>query len=203
MEQKVLTRQEGAAAAEPKPFLWTSEEYYRLSDRGFFQGRRVQLIEGEILEMAAQTNFHAAAISLTEDALRAAFGPGCWVRVQMSLDLTPLSVPDPDLAVVPGSPHQVVTASNPTSALLIVEVSDTTLSFDRRGKASLYARAGIADYWIVNLKHRQLEVRRKPVPDRRQRYKFRYGDESILQLTESVTPLPAPQARIPVADLFP
>src|SRR5438270_803743 len=83
--------------------LWTAKEMYRLLDLGFFNGQRVELIEGEIFVMASQKNFHAMGITLTEDALRAAFGPGYWVRVQMSLDLTPHSVPDPDLAVVAGN----------------------------------------------------------------------------------------------------
>jgi Uma2 family endonuclease len=170
---------------------------------GFFQDRRVQLIEGEIVEMPAQKNFHAMGITLTEDALRAAFGPGFWVRVQMSLDLTPLSVPDPDLAVVAGTPRQHNRNQNPTSALLIVEVSETTLAFDRRFKASLYARVGIADYWILNLQDRQLEVRRNPVPDATACFGFRYGDETILLAGDFVSPLAVPNAQIAVVDLLP
>lgn len=201
MQQPVLTGGTGVQAAEPKPLRWTSADYYRLAERGFFLGRRVQLIEGEILETPAQKNFHAAAVDLTVDALKAAFGAGYWVRSQASLDLSPLSVPDPDVAVVPGSPRNPP-ASNPTTALLVVEASDTTLSFDRGRKASLYARAGIADYWIVNLVDRQLEVYRNPVADNSQPFGSRYADEVILQPTDHATPLAAPQARVPVADLL-
>jgi Uma2 family endonuclease len=170
---------------------------------GFFRERRVQLIEGEIVEMPAQKNLHAMGIGLTQYALQAAFGIGFWVRVQMSLDLTPRSVPDPDLAVVPGTIRQHNPKQNPTTALLIVEVSDTTLAFDRRSKASLYAQAGIADYWIVNLADRQLEIRRNPITDPSQIYGARYGDETVLFATDFATPLAAPQARIQVADLLP
>src|SRR5947208_12147300 len=113
-----------APSAEPQPLLWTREEYYQMSDMGLFLERRVQLIEGEIVEMPAQKNFHAVSIALTDDVLRAAFGTGYWVRVQMSLDLSPLSVPDPDVAVVAGTPRTLATVNNPTTALLIVEVSE-------------------------------------------------------------------------------
>jgi len=188
--------------AGPKPHQWTREEFYQLLDLGMFQGRRVELIEGEILEMPAQKNFHLAAICLGADALRAAFGPGFWVRAQGSLDLSPLSTPDPDLAVVQGSPR-TASPANPTTALLIAEVSDTTLAYDRQTKGSLYARAGIADYWIVNLVDRQLEVYRIPVSDSSQRYGFRYADQVILQAGAFVAPLAAPHARVAVADLLP
>jgi Uma2 family endonuclease len=125
------------------------------------------------------------------------------VRVQASLDLTPNSVPDPDLAVVAGAPRTHNTNTNPTSALLIVEVSLTTLGLDRRRKGSLYARAGIADYWIVNLVDHQLEVRRSPVRDSNQRYGFGYADLTVLGPADHATPMAAPQARIAVADLLP
>jgi Uma2 family endonuclease len=186
----------------PRRRLWTRHEFYRLVDLNFFRGQRVELIEGELVQMPAQKNVHLATICLVAEALRSAFGPGYWVRPQGSLDLSPLSVPDPDVAVVPGSPKGCST-DNPTTALLIVEVSDTTLRYDRGRKASLYARAGIADYWIVNLVHRQLEVRRNPVPDSRQRYGFRYSSRTILAPSDFVMPLAAPQAQIAVADLLP
>ncbi len=189
--------------SEPRPLLWTKEEFYQMLDMGLFLERRVELIEGEIFEMPAQKNFHAVSIALTEDALRAAFGPGYWVRVQMSLDPSPLSVPDPDLAVVLGTPRDHATVHNPTTALLIVEVSESTLSFDRRRKASLYARVGIADYWIVNLVDRQLEVYRTPVADSSQRYGFSYANRTILAAMEFASPLAAPHANILVADLLP
>lgn len=188
---------------EPWRFRWTRKAFYRLLGLGFFRGRRVQLIGGEILEMASQKNFHVVAISLAQDALRAAFGPGYWVRNQGSLDLSPHSVPDPDLAVVPGTPRDYPQEDNPATALLVVEVSDTTLRFDQGRKASLYARAGIADYWIVDLVHNCLEVRRDPVPDSAQPFGFRYGNLTILAPTDTVSPLAAPQAQLTVADLLP
>jgi Uma2 family endonuclease len=186
-----------------KRWLWSAKQFYRLLEKNFFLGKRVELIEGVIYEMAAQMNFHAMSISLTDYALQAAFGPGYWDRVQMSLDLTPYSVPDPDLAVIPGTVRSNSSRSNPTTALLIVEVSETTLSYDRRKKGSLYAKAGIADYWIVNVKRKLLEVYRNPAPDSKARYGASYKQRTILQLTDTVSPLAAPQATIKVADLLP
>jgi hypothetical protein len=110
---------------------WSPGEFYRMVDLGLFLEQRVELMDGEVIEMPAQKNLHAIAIALTEDALRAAFGAGHWVRVQMTLDLGPRSVVDPDLAVIAGTPRSQVGMGNPTTALLVVEVSETSLPYDR------------------------------------------------------------------------
>jgi Uma2 family endonuclease len=187
---------------DPRPIRWTAEDYYKLAESGALQGRRVQLIGGEIIEMAAQHNVHLAAITLAQNALSQAFGAAHWVRVQGSLDLSPLSVPDPDLAVIFGTPRNY-TVNNPTSALLVVEVSDTTLAYDRRVKASLYAASGIADYWIINIPDKQLEVYRDPVADATQAFGFRYDSQAVLSAHDFVTPLALPAGQIAVADLLP
>jgi Uma2 family endonuclease len=161
------------------------------------------LIGGEIIEMPAQKNWHALGIGLTAAALQTAFGPNFWVRVQASLDLSPLSVPDPDVAVVAGAMQTHRTANNPTSALLIVEVSDTTLSYDRNAKASLYAASGIADYWIVNIPGAQLEVYRDPVANPQARFGHNYSSLTILRAGDVVSPLALPGVSIQVADLLP
>jgi Uma2 family endonuclease len=192
-----------AEPAEPRPYRWTIEEYYHLCEAEWFQGRHVQLIDGEIIDMPSQKNLHALAIKLTDTALSASFGFQFWVRVQMSLDLKPYSVPDPDLAVIPGSPRSHTTSSNPTTALLIVEVSETTLSYDRNAKASLYAAAGILDYWIVNLVQRQLEVFRDPLPDSTKLFGYGFASRTILDPIDVVTALALPASRILVADLLP
>jgi Uma2 family endonuclease len=174
-----------------------------LSEAGFFQDRRVQLLDGEIIEMPAQANLHAAARTLTKDALSQAFGAGFWVRELAPLDLSPYTVPDPDHAVVPGKPRDYLSRSTPTTALLVVEVSESTLGFDRNRKGSAYAQADIADYWIVNLVQRQLEVYRNPVADPSHPFGFRYADRLILDPGDSIAPLAAPQANVAVADLLP
>lgn len=192
----------GPRMIQPQPYRWTREQFFQMLDLGWFQDQRVELIGGEIMEMAAQLDLHLASITLTADALRQVFGAGYWVRVQGSLDLSPHGIPSPDLAVTPGSPHGAPRTIH-QSALLVVEVSDTTLPYDRYHKASLYAAVGIADDWIVNLVQRQLEVHRDPVADSTQLFGYRYGQRTILDPPNSVSPLAAPQARITVADLLP
>src|ERR1700722_17765555 len=91
--------------SEPRPLRWTRDEYIRLSEEGWFNGRRVELIGGGRVEMGAQVDLRGASVALTVDALRAALGAGYWVRSQMTLDLSPHGMPDPDLAVVRGGPR--------------------------------------------------------------------------------------------------
>jgi Uma2 family endonuclease len=191
------------STAEPRPYRWTADEYYKLSEAGFFQDRRVQLIDGEIIEMPIQTNFHAAARTLTRDVLSQAFGAGFWVRELAPLDLSLYTVPDPDHAVVPGKPRDYLSRGTPTTALLVVEVSEFTLGLDRDRKGSLYAQANITDYWIVNLVQWQLEVYRNPIADPSHPVGFRYADRIILDPGDAIAPLAAPHAKVAVADLLP
>jgi Uma2 family endonuclease len=122
--------------------------------------------------------------------------------MQGPLDLRPHSEPEPDVAVVPGR-RQDYAVRHPHIALLVVEVSDTSLAQDRGDKASLYAAAGITDYWIVNLVDGQLEVFRNPIADPSQRHGHRYADVIVLARSDRVTPLAFPSVSIPVADLLP
>jgi Uma2 family endonuclease len=172
-----------------------------MSELGWFDDKRVELIDGEIIEMPVQKAPHSMAILLARGALEAAFGPGHVVRTQAPLDLDPSSEPEPDVAVVPGSVRDYV--AHPKTALLVVEVSETTLWLDRTRKAPLYARAGLAEFWIVNLVDRQLEVHRDPVADAAQPLGFRYASVSVLGPPDFVCPLAAPAARVAVADLLP
>jgi Uma2 family endonuclease len=195
----VITTRDSAKARS-----WTADEVYRLSDLGFFQDQRVELIGGEILLMSPQLNIHALGITLTADALSVIFALGYWVRVQMTLDLSPLSLADPDVAIVRGSPRSHASnRANPTTALLVAEISESTLSYDRGRKASLYAASAIQDYWIINLVHKQVEVHRNPVADPSQPFGWHYADVTILHQGEFIIPLAAPQSKVAVDDLLP
>lgn len=191
-------------ASEPQVRRWTRDEFYKLLDLGMFEQfeNRVELVEGEILVMSAQKNLHAFSVDNTHDALETVFAAGYWVRPQMSLDLTPYSVVDPDIAVVPDN-YRSPTQPNPTTAFLVVEVSLTTLAYDQGRKASLYAAAAITDYWIVNLVDNQLEVYRAPGPDASARYGHSYADITILKPGDQVAPLALPHAKVHVAALMP
>jgi Uma2 family endonuclease len=180
---------------------FSKAEYYRLGELGFFRGQRVELIEGKIVVLSPQKAPHWATVERVRDRLALVFGPSFLVRMQGPLDIGQTTEPEPDVAVVSGTLANY-TQAHPTSAELIVEVSDTTLSHDRRRKGSLYARAGILDYWIINLKRRQLEVYRAPIPDPTQRYGHRYSSRTDLLPPATVSPLARPGAVIPVVDLI-
>jgi Uma2 family endonuclease len=191
-----------AEISKPRSRRWTVEQYDRLAQLNFFQNEHVELIEGRIITMSAQLEPHCAGVSLAGRALETAFGPGFWVRRQNPLQFSTRSKPEPDVAVVRGSEQDYIESGTPHTALLVVEISDTTLRYDRGRKASLYAKYGIADYWIVNLVDRQLEVHRDPIPDPTHRFKFRFGDVRVLALSDSVATLSC-SASISVAQLFP
>jgi Uma2 family endonuclease len=181
---------------------WNYTEFVRLADLGFFRRQRVELVGGRIVQMAPQLNFHSIAIGLAERAAATAFGPAFWVRPQLPLRLGKWSGPEPDIAVVPGAPRDYLMTGHPCSALLIIEVSDSTLRYDRRTKAGLYARHGVADYWIINLVDRQLEVHRDPIRDPSHRFRHRYASMSVLKAGEIIQPLSA-QNPVNVHDLLP
>jgi Uma2 family endonuclease len=184
-------------AAAHLPHVWTRLEYDRLVDSGGLHPQsRVELVDGEILDMPPQKSRHATAVRLIEDALRVAFGRGHDVRTQLPLAIDDYSEPEPDVAVVTGSPRDYRDA-HPTTAVLIVEVAESSVEFDRTRKLALYARNGISEYWILNLADGVLEVHRDPVGET-------YASRSVLAASEQVTPLHARGDRtLGVAELLP
>jgi Uma2 family endonuclease len=188
--------------SERKVRRWTKQEYYKMAEMGWFNGKHVELMEGEVVEMSPMGTPHATAVTLTGRALQDAFGAGYFMRYQQPFDAGEPSEPEPDVAVIEGEPRDYANA-HPTTAPLIVEVAETSLSYDRADKASLYAKAGIEEYWIVNLVDGQLEVHRQPAPQPDQPYGFGYASVVTLQPMDTLSPLAAPQAMIAVADLLP
>ena len=182
---------------------WTRVEHERLIDLGAFRpGERLELVGGILLVREPQSSPHFTATGLVEDALRDAFGSGWTVRAQGPIALDDDSEPEPDIAVVPGSRRDHRRA-HPSHPVLIVEVAESSLELDRGEKASLYARARIADYWIVNLLDNVLEVYRDPVADPDSSYGWRYGSALTLRAGDRVTPLAAPATPVAAADLLP
>lgn len=179
---------------------WTSDEYYRLADLGFFQGKRVQLIEGEIIEMAPMGSRHATGVGLLAELLRQTFGDGFHIRTQAPLDVSDISQPEPDVALFRGTIRDFSLA-HPKTAVIVAEVSDSSLSLDRNIKTGLYAQRQIEEYWILNLKQRCLEVYRKPTEDAN--LGFIYSEQIIVGEEQSITPLAKPKSKIKVADMLP
>lgn len=146
---------------------YTAESYFDLIRSGAIDEQdRVELLEGLIVASPQQGPLHAAALSAVDAVLRRAVGDRATVRVQMPLRASDRSVPEPDLAVVAGSPFDYSQA-HPDGALLVVEVADSSLPQDRLTKSRIYATAGIPEYWIVNLRERCVEVLTKPDRERR------------------------------------
>jgi Uma2 family endonuclease len=178
-------------------------EYDRLIELGVFQpGDPIELIGGELMVAEPQGAAHYTAIRKTAKALEAAFGPGWEVRTEGPIGLDDDSEPEPDLAVVPGSPDDYSRA-HPSHPALTVEVAESSLRVDRQRKGSLYARAGLEDYWILNLMDRVLEVYREPVPDSAAPFGWRYARSEVLDASARVSPLAAPGSSIPVSQLLP
>lgn len=181
---------------------WQRAEYERLVDLGLLHGEPVELLGGQLVVAEPQSSYHATALGAVDDALRAALPAGWIVRAQMPVALDEQSEPEPDVAVVPGR-RGVYRQEHPRRPALVVEVAESSLEFDRGPKASLYARAGVADYWIVNLIDRVLEVYRDPAPEPSAPYGRHYRAVRTFAPGERVSLLGVPQTRVAVADLLP
>ncbi len=187
--------------ADPRKRRFSREEYYKMVEMGLFDRQRVELIDGEIIQMAPQMNRHSVAIGLIERAFRRVLGEDYWIRLQSPLNANDHSEPEPDVVIVPGQPRDF--DDHPRKALLVVEVSESSYRYDSKVKAGLYASAGIEDYWIVNLNANRLEIYRQPVADDAHRFGHRYADVTLLGATDVVACLAFPKAQIKVADLLP
>ncbi|QEL15744.1 Uma2 family endonuclease [Limnoglobus roseus] len=184
----------------PRPYRWTVQQFHDANEQGVFgEGSRVILIHGELVEQGPMNPTHAMGVGLVNAVLSKVFAEGFYVRVQLPIFVKRDTDPIPDFAVVVGSPRDFPT--HPTTAALVVEVADSSLALDTTTKAELYATAGIADYWVIDIQHRVLLVFRdpSPLPDGGMHYRTQLA----LTPADSVSPLAAPTATIRVADLLP
>lgn len=182
---------------------WTRADYDRLITEGAFDhGEPVELLAGKLIAREPQGTYHFTTIALAAHALERAFGPEWTVRQQAPLALDDDSEPEPDLAVVRGEPIDFL-ESHPARPALVVEVAETSLKLDRDLKGALYARGGLPEYWIINVRARCLEVHRAPGPDPTRSLGWRYHDIAVLVAGERVTPLALGNQSIAVADLLP
>jgi Uma2 family endonuclease len=187
------------APADPAvPARWTTEQFLRLVDEGVLgPDDKVELLEGVIVAMAPSNIAHDGALGLVSQALFRTVGERAVVRVQLSFAAGTHSLPEPDVTVVPGSGRDYE-RSRPTSAPLVVEVSDTSLKQDRLTKAAIYAAARIPEYWIVNLHEDCVEIRRKPDPKLR-----RYRSVAVARRGETIAMSALPGVDVAVDDLLP
>ena len=187
----------------PSPHNWTVNEFERLFELGLFApDKKFELLEGEIFQKMSQNAPHIRAILMAQYKFLQVFGSYHLVCVQVPLILGENSKPEPDIAIVQGTLNDldVVPA---TTAELVVEISDSTLVQDQTTKAAIYARAQIAEYWIVNLVERRLEVRRQPAAMPGELLGHGYRFTQILLPGERIAPLGAPDSAIGVDELLP
>ncbi len=188
----------------PVPGRLTREQYYELGRQGYFDAQRVELIRGEVIEMSPINIAHAQGVGLVDDALSLVFAIGYYINVQQpfSVPSAPFgSEPQPDVSVIPGS-RKAATA-HPTQAALLVEVVDATLFYDTTTKAELYAEAGVTDYWVLDLQHRELIVFRDPQSLATGLNAVAYQSRQVFGPNDTVSPLAAPHATVRAADLLP
>ena len=189
----------GVKEPPPNRIRWTRTQCEAIRDAGVLTGR-YELIDGEIISKMGQNPPHRIALVILREWLTAGFG-GMHVQVQSSIEVDaadPMhNEPEPDAAVT-AEPATAYPDGHPGPAdlLLVVEVSDTTLRFDRITKALLYARAGIHDYWVLDLVGRQLFVHRQLAADG-------YMEVIAYAAGERAAPLARPEVAVLVAELLP
>jgi len=187
------------APIEPvAPPRMTVERYFALVDEGLLDpGDRVELLEGMVVAMSPSNPPHATVASLVYRTLSRAIGERAAVRCQLSIILGRYSAPEPDIAVVAGCDRDYMTA-HPKNALLLVEVADTSIAQDRLTKGSLYAAAGVPEYWIVNLRTDCIEVRRDPEPAA-----GRYRERTVVSHGERIALVALPDVHVVADDFLP
>jgi len=180
--------------------LFTREEYYSLGSVGILGDAQIELIGGELIKMPSISPQHATISDPLTAILKEAFGSGHTVRNQAPISIVTdaaASEPQPDIVVASDSWRDYLSQHpSPADVQLIVEISDSTLVYDRTVKTALYATAGIPEYWILNLVDAQLEVYRNPAGSV-------YTERAIYRAGESIEPLLAVGKSIFVADFMP
>jgi Uma2 family endonuclease len=144
------------------------DAYHRMAEAGILEPKdRVELIEGEIVDMAPIGSAHNGTTDLLSSLVARAFADGqVHVRVQGSLRLDPYNEPQPDLMLLrPRRDFYRTSHPNAADVLLLVEVADSSLAYDRGPKLALYARHGVPEVWLVDLVSRAVEICREPGPD--------------------------------------
>ena len=186
-----------AQSAPVARFLWDADRYEEAVARGIFTAEDpIELIDGEIItHMSPQYSPHATAIRLVSIALGGIFVEGFDVRSQLPLRLGAKSMPEPDVAVVRGSPRDYL-SGHPLTAELVVEVSDSSLVIDRGRKLRLYAREGVPEYWIVNLADDCVEVYRQATGEA-------YGEARTYRRGEIIGTVGPRAQAVAIADLLP
>lgn len=175
----------------------TVNDYQRMGEAGIFpENTRVELIEGEIIDMAPIGSLHAGTVKRLIRVLDRAVGDAAIVSAQDPVVLGDYSEPQPDVALLrPREDFYASSHPQPEDILLIVEVSDTTLRYDREVKVPLYARHNVPEVWLINLEDQQLELFHSPGAEG-------YREIRILKQPGLITPKLLPGIEVNLAGLF-
>ncbi|MEQ8969401.1 MAG: Uma2 family endonuclease [Coleofasciculus sp. C1-SOL-03] len=173
------------------------QDYHRMVETGILTpDERVELIEGQLYQMAAKGTFHRAAITRIKRLLERRLGNRVLLRFQDPVRLSDDSEPEPDVAVVQPDPFDYEDHHpTPEEIYLLIEVSDRTLKRDRKLKAPAYGRSGVREYWILDVNSRQLYVFREPRMEG-------YANQVVLAESDLIAPLAFPDCQVSVQDLL-
>lgn len=201
--ERIGAQQNGASqkSAQAGPWRWTVEMYRQAGEMGWFEGRRVELVNGEIIEMMPMGPLHIGSTTNLTYALIGKLPSTLKVLTQMPITLSQNSAPIPDVSVINASVIQ--NRQIPTTAHLVAEVADSSARSDRTTKAALYASAQIPEYWILDVNARTLEVLREPMEDSSEPLGWRYGHTQVLREDATVAPLCAPDVTFTVREMLP
>ena len=177
---------------------WTVQEYHHMSELGILDASdRTELITGKIVLKSAKIAFHVIALRLLASFLEKSFDESVLVRTQDPILLDNFSEPEPDLAIVKGTMFDYADRHpSPEDVYLVVEIADSTLKKDCEVKDKLYARSNIADYWVIDVKNRQVHIFRTPTPTG-------YASHLILSESQTISPLAFPSIVIPISSILP
>ena len=182
---------------ESRRAIWTRESVRRAASLGFFDPERYELLEGELIEKMKNLPHTLVLTTLLEWVAR--HFPRCWqseAPIDVAQDDNETNAPEPDLTIVTRPLRELGRFPIPEDIALVIEVADSTLRRDLGSKAVRYARAGIREYWVVDVENRKLHVHRGPQGET-------WGTVITLAETQAIAPLIAPNALIALAELFP
>jgi Uma2 family endonuclease len=192
-----------AITPESKPKRFTIADYHRLMELGFLrEGDRVELIRGELFEMSAQGTPHTFTTTHLCRHLDRLLGDEASVRGQVPITISTDSEPEPDVVIARINETDYFSHHPyPEDILLLIEVSDTTLEYDRTTKLSLYAEANIPHYWIANVKTHQMECHTQPYQDGEGN--FSYQTRQIVLSSQSIEIPGFPDRQLNLNKIFP
>lgn len=167
-------------------------EYLALADLGAFENEKVELLRGRVVRMAPQGEAHSWVMGMMNNALVRSFGRWAMVRPALPFRAEEDSMPEPDFALIP---PMAVPGPHPAKALLLIEVSASSLRLDRGIKAETYAASGSPEYWVVDVAAARLEVYRSPKAGR-------WTERFTLGPADSVRPVAFPEVDFPLRDLL-